>query len=511
MDSTKNRDYQDTVKELYQLQGRLSAYKHAINLLIYDGLTTAPKGTAENRAHSVGILTEEMYRISICEETVSLLEYLDAYTPQEEGIEQVRIRRMVYLMLKDIRKMQKIPMEEYVAYQELVVQSNDVWHKAKENNDFPMFRPYLEKIIETLGRFAHYCAPEMGAYDYWLNEYEPGINREICDRFFETMRSRLVPLIHAISEAVRPDDSFLWGFFPVTAQEQLSAYLIELIGLDPDHCGLSTTEHPFTVSLGSHFDERITTNYKEDNFTYSMYSVIHEGGHALYDTGSDADLAYTVLDGGVSMGIHESQSRFYENVLGRSSSFAAFILPKLQELFPDSMKDVTEEMFYKAINISRPSLIRTEADEVTYCLHIMIRYEIEKRLMDGSLKVCDLPEEWNRLYKEYLGIDVPDDSRGVLQDTHWANGNVGYFPSYALGSAYGAQFLNKIKESVDVDACLTAGNFSPVNEWNRTHIWKYGALYTPSELLDRVLGETFDPTVYTDYLETKYRAIYNIL
>lgn len=511
MKTTNDREYRDAVKELYQLQSRLSAYEHAVSLLMYDGMTTAPKGTSENRTHSLGILSEEIYRLSTCEETVSLLEYLDAHLPQEEGLEQERSRRMVYLMLKEIRKMRKIPLKEYIAYKELVVQSEDVWRNAKAANDFPAFQPYLEQIIETLKKFAGYCSPEMDAYDYWLNEYEPGSSRKICDRFFETLRSHLVPLIRAISEADRPDDSFLYGDFPQSQQEQLSAYLMELLRLDPNHCVLATTEHPFTTYLGSHFDERITTNYKKENFTFSMYSVIHEGGHALYDTGSDADLAYTVLDGGVSMGIHESQSRFYENLLGRRRAFIALILPKLQEIFPDSMKNVTEEMLYKAINISKPSLIRTEADEVTYCLHIMIRYELEKRLMDGSLKVCDLPTEWNRLYKEYLGIDVPDDSHGVLQDTHWANGTVGYFPSYALGSAYGAQFLCKMKESVDVDACLWAGDFGPINEWNRTHIWKYGSLYTPSQLLDKVLGEAFDPTVYTDYLESKYKAIYNLL
>ena len=511
MDKANVRDYASMKEELYRLQSRLSAYEHAVSLLYYDGVTTAPKDTAANRAHSLGILSEEMYRISTCEETVSLLESLEEALEEETLTpETAQVKRMVYLMLKDIRMMRKIPLEEFVAYQELLVQSEDVWHKAKETNDFPLFQPYLEKVIETHQRFAGYCAPEMDPYDYWLNEYETGLNREICDKFFETLRSRLVPLIQAIREAKQPDDSFLWGNFPQEQQEKLSVYLMDLMKLDSGHCGLSTTEHPFTTSLGSHFDERITTNYKPENFTFSMYSVIHEGGHALYDTGSDPDLAYTVLDGGVSMGIHESQSRFYENILGRSRAFAGLILPKLQELFPREMKNVSADMFYKAINISQPSLIRTEADEVTYCLHIMIRYELEKRLMDGTLKVGELPAEWNRLYKEYLGIDVPDDRSGVLQDTHWSGGLVGYFPSYALGSAYGAQFLRKMKETVDVDACLAAGDFGPVNEWNRTHIWRYGSLYAPGQLLNMVLEENFDPTVYTDYLEEKYRAIYGL-
>ena len=285
---------------------------------------------------------------------------------------------------------------------------------------------------------------------------------------------------------------------------------MDKIGLDLGHVGLSTTEHPFTTSLGSHFDERITTHYFTDDFVCSMYSVIHEGGHALYDTGSADELAYTVLDGGVSMSIHESQSRFYENIIGRSRSFCRMIFPKLAELFPEHMQGRDAEEFYRAVNKAQPSLIRTEADEVTYCLHVMIRYELEKRIIAGELEVKDLPAEWNRMYKEYLGIDVPDDKHGVLQDSHWASGLFGYFPSYALGNAYGAQFLAKMKETVDVDKCIEEGDFTPVNDWNREHIWKHGSMYKPSELLERVLGGKFDPDFYIRYLRSKVSDVYGI-
>ncbi|MBQ9030904.1 MAG: carboxypeptidase M32 [Parasporobacterium sp.] len=506
-------NHEESIQELYKLQGRLSAYEHAVSLMYYDGVTTAPKGTASNRAHSTGILTEEMYRISTSSETMELLEALDQeYRDREvtDDPEETKIRRMIYLMLKDIRDMQKIPMEEFVAYQELLVKSEDVWHTAKETSDFALFAPYLEEIFRTVRKFAGYCAPDKNVYDYWLNEYEPGISMAVCDEFFRTLKSRLVPLIREIQERPQVDDSFLHGYFPVEQQDQLSRYLMDLIRLDRDHCGLSTTEHPFTTSLGSHLDERITTNYKTDYFAASMYSVIHEGGHALYDTGSDEAFAYTVLDGGVSMGIHESQSRFYENIIGRSRGFTSHILPKIRELFPESMSNVTEEQFYKAINLAQPSLIRTEADEVTYCLHVMIRYELEKLLLAGDLSVKDLPSEWNRKYKEYLGIEVPDDRHGVLQDSHWSGGLIGYFPSYALGNAYGAQFLKKMKETVDVDRCVQNGDLAPVNEWNRTHIWQYGSLYTPAQILERALKEPFDPAIYMDYLEKKYREIYGI-
>jgi len=504
-------DFTEARKQIMDIQGKLSAYEHALSLMTYDGVTIAPKGTAANRGHSLGILSEEVYKISTCSETVDLLEYLDEQlNGADRNAEDEKLKRMVFLMLKDIRNMRKIPMDEYVAYQELLVNADDVWHKAKEASDFQMFLPYLEKIFETNKRFAGYIDPDKAPYDHCLDEFEPGLNMEKCDEFFGTLKARLVPLIKSVSDAEQVDDSFLYGDFPAYRQEKLSDYIMKLMGIDLDHCCLSTTEHPFTTSLGSHFDERITTNYKTDNFVASMYSVIHEGGHAMYDMGSSDDLAYSVLDCGVSMGIHESQSRFYENIIGRSRAFAAFILPELKKLFPEAMESIDAEQFYKAINKAQPSLIRTEADEVTYCLHVMIRYELEKRIMSGDLEVRDLPGEWNRLYKEYLGIDVPDDKHGVLQDSHWSGGLVGYFPSYALGSAYGAQFLKKMKETVDVDGCLSRGDFSPINDWNRKNIWQYGALYTPSRILDRVLGESFDPGVYMDYLEEKYKDIYNI-
>ena len=491
--------------ELQALQGKMSAYDHAVALIYYDGATTAPKGTAANRGHTLGVLSEEQYKLATGEETVALLSYLDEQKAELNAEEQ----RQVYLLLKDIRNMRKIPMDEYVAYERLLVEADDVWHTAKETSDFALFEPILQQIFETNIRFAGYIAPEKKPYDYWLGEYEDGLTMEICDAFFAAVRARLVPLIKKAASVPQVDDSVLNVPAAAPEQEALAHELMEIIGLDLDHVGLSTTEHPFTNNFGSHFDERITTHYYEDNFSSSMFSVIHEGGHALYDTGSRDEYAYTVLDGGVSMGIHESQSRFYENLLGRSRAFSGYLFPKLQKLFP-GLEKFTAEDYYRAINHVEPSLIRTEADEVTYCLHVMVRYELEKRVMAGELAVHDLPGEWNRLYQEYLGVDVPDDKHGVLQDSHWSGGSIGYFPSYALGSAYGAQFLRKMKESVDVDACLARGDFAPINAWNRERIWQYGSLYTPAQLLERVLGEAFDPDVYLDYLEEKVRSVYGV-
>ena len=493
------------IEKFYELQAKLSAYNHAMALIYFDGATTAPKKTAQNRAQTLSVLSGESYMLSTGKETVELLEYLDA---NKEKLSK-KDARAVFLAVRDVKDMQKIPMAEYVEYQQLLATADDVWHTAKENSDFALFCPILEKIFETERRFAGYCAPDKHPYDYCLDKYEGGLTMARCDEFFAALKSRLVPLIKKIGEKAQLDDKCINGYFPAEKQEKFSYKLMQTMGIDLDKCGLGTTEHPFTTSLGSHFDVRITTNYKEDNFASSMFSVIHEGGHALYDMNSCDEYAYTLLDGGVSMGIHESQSRFYENLLGRSREFVEFIFPAICECFPE-MKEYTAKDVYRAINLVKPSLIRVEADEVTYCLHVMVRYELEKRIMSGELAVKDLPREWNRLYKEYLGVDVPTDREGVLQDSHWSGGSIGYFPSYALGSAYGAQLLKKMEETVDVKDCLKRGDFEPINAWNRENIWQHGCLYTPAELLDRVLGEAFDPFVYTDYLEKKYGELYNI-
>ena len=284
---------------------------------------------------------------------------------------------------------------------------------------------------------------------------------------------------------------------------------MEVMGLDRNYCGIAETEHPFTTNFNNK-DVRITTHYYENDLVSSMYSVIHEGGHALYELGADDCYNFTVLQGGVSMGIHESQSRFYENIIGRSHAFIHAIFPKVKELFPEQLADVDEAMFYRAVNKAQPSLIRTAADELTYANHIMIRYELEKQLIGGTLEVKDVPAAWNRLYKEYLGVDVPNDTMGCLQDTHWAGGMIGYFPSYALGSAYGAQMLVKMQEDLgDVYTDVAKGDLSKVTAWLKEHIHCHASFKKPGALFEEVCGK-FDATYYTDYLTKKFTELYNL-
>jgi len=415
----------------------------------------------------------------------------------------------VEVLRKQYDQIHRIPAEEYVEYNVLVNDAQSVWEKAKNENDFDSFAPYLEKIVQFNRRFAGYYHPEMAPYDALLNEYEEGLNMQTLDAFFAQLRETIVPLIAKIQKAEQIDDSFLFRHYPVEKQREFSDYLMEVMGLDRNHCGIAETEHPFTINFNNK-DVRITTHYHADALASSMYSVIHEGGHAIYELGGEDRYNYTFLAGGVSMGIHESQSRFYENIVGRSRAFIELIFPKLQKLFPEQLADVTAQMFYKAVNKAQPSLIRTEADDLTYALHIMVRYELEKQLIDGTLAVKDLPAAWKRLYQQYLGITVPDDRNGCLQDSHWSGGSIGYFPSYALGSAYGPQMLHCMERSIgSVEVLISEGRLAEVTAWLKENIHRHASFYKPGALFEQVCGK-FDAKYYTDYLTRKYTELYDL-
>ena len=493
------------LEALKKHQDIMAAYNHALGVLFHDGSTVAPKESWAGRGQTMGVMSQIIYDLETKPENAELLSYLEAHAEELSALE----RRQVEVMRKGYDQMHKVPAEEYVEYSVLVNEAENVWEKAKNENDFASFAPYLEKIVNFNRKFAGYYHPEMAPYDALLNEYEEGLNTATLDAFFGQLRSAIVPLLEKVMTAPQIDDSFLFGNFPVETQRKLSDYLMEVLGLDRNRCGIAESEHPYTTNFNNK-DVRITTHYHEDNLVSSMYSVIHEGGHGLYEMGADDCYNFTNLSGGVSMGIHESQSRFYENLIGRSRAFIQAVFPKIQELFPEQLKNVDAEMFYKAVNKAQPSLIRTEADELTYALHVMVRYEIEKQLIGGTLAIQDVPAEWDRLYKEYLGVDVPSDAEGCLQDSHWAGGMIGYFPSYALGSAYGPQMLKKMQEDLgDVYADVAKGDLTKVTAWLKDKIHRHASFIKPGELFRSVCGE-FDAKYFTDYLTAKYAELYNL-
>lgn len=497
-------DIQAMCEKLQNLQMERAAYQHASSSLYFDGSTVAPRGSAEDRGVVLGMLSQKSYELFVNDDVKALLDGLwdmkDKITPEQ--------RRQVELLREELDQLTRTPMDEYVEYVTLSNIADEKWRKAKEENDYSIFEPYLVRIIEFQRKFASYKNADIPAYEALLDDYEKGMTTQVLDEFFGMLREKLVPLIDTI-KSQPPRASFANAFASVQKQRELSDYLMEVIGLDRNYCNIAESEHPFTLGFNKH-DVRITTHYYENDLLSSMYSVIHEGGHALYELNIAQEYQRTVLYDATSMGMHESQSRFFENMIGHHPAFSKLMLPKLQELFPETYENVDVKALYRAINHIQPSLIRTDADEVTYPLHIMVRYELEKRLISGELSAKDLPEAWNAMYKDYLGIDVPSDAVGVLQDMHWSSGYFGYFPTYALGSAYAAQFMAAIQKTIDVAACIESGDLTPIGAWLTEHVHRHGHMINSQELIENATGEAFNAQYYVDYLAAKVNDVYGV-
>ena len=496
---------EQAVEKLNEIEKASYALKHAQSILYVDGDTVAPKNSWKGRGKALAYLGELTYRQLVSPETGEVLETILSHP---DGVSGITLRQAEVLR-EEYDDLHVLPLEEYVAWTELTNESGAVWHDAKVNSDWAAFAPYLEKLIAARRRFAALKAPDKPAYDVLLDQYEKGADMASLDPFFRALRQELAPVIREVAAREKPVPAFMKGPWPVEKQRVFSERIMALEGIDPMNCTLGETEHPFTDNTNK-WDVRITTHYREDDPFSSMFSVIHEGGHALYELNTGDELQFTCLAEGATMGIHESQSRFYENLIARSRAFCTPLLKIMNEVFPDRMKGVTEEDLYSAVNLSKPSLIRTEADELTYCLHVMIRYEIEKAMIAGDLKVADIPGEWNRLYKDVLGVDVPDDRRGALQDSHWSFGGMGYFPSYALGSAYGVQMLRQMEKDVDVWGTVARGDLAPVTAWLAEKVHRYGKLKKPQDLLLGAMGAPLDPAVFTGYLKNKFTELYNL-
>lgn len=360
-------------------------------------------------------------------------------------------------------------------------------------------------MLDDTRRFAGYKAKEGQAlYDVLLEDFEPGFPMAVLDPFFSQLKEVILPLLKKANErAPQIPDDFLFFYYPIEKQKAFNEYLLDYLGFDRKRGVMAESAHPFTTNLHKS-DVRITTHYYPNMLASAIFSTIHECGHALYEQGISDELSQTPIGGGASCAMHESQSRFYENMLGRSLAFWKPLYGKLQESFPEQLNSVSLETFVASINKAVPGLVRTESDELTYCLHIIIRYELEKKLVDGNLSVEELPKAWNDLYEKYLGIRPANDAEGVLQDIHWSQGSLGYFPSYALGNAYAAQIYHQMKKELNPDALMEEGKLSVITDWLHEHIHQYGETYEARELLKRVTGEDFNPQYYFDYLQEKF-------
>lgn len=483
-----------------------AAYQHATTILQYDGETAMPADGGQALGDTLGALAEETYRLLVNDEMRELLAVLLA----GQDAVPAHIYREAEELQRKIDKLSVVPAKEYGAYETAIAHATHAWKQAKQQADFSLFAPHLEKLIDYASRFARYYDSERPLYDVLLDDYEKGLSTQALDHFFAVVKRELTPLIHEIAQAEQPDTAFLTdNSYPLDKQAQLAEYLMQVLCLDRARCNAGESEHPFSTAANNH-DVRITTHYYQNDPLSSMFSVIHEGGHALYMLHMADELNGTLLAEGASCAVHEAQSRFFENIIGRSEPFLRFLYPKLQELFPAQLAGVSPKQFYRAANKSEPSLIRISADELTYPLHILIRYEIEKQIFSGELPVADIPQKWNALYQEYLGVEAPDDGKGVLQDVHWSNGSFGYFPTYALGSAYAAQFLAAMERDIDVWGAAASGKLQPVISWLTEKLFRFGGVKTPQQLLQDISGQPFEPRYYTDYLTKKYRKLYSL-
>jgi carboxypeptidase Taq len=493
---------QQALELLAQKQTANRALDMASCLMYWDAATLGvPEKSLSARGATAGWLSGESFIRFVAEDTLEAIETLEAVSGELTERERVMVREWG----RGYRKVKAVPPEEVQAFSALTAEAEPIWEKARESNDFAMIQPYYEKIIDYNRRLCDWYGYTAHPYDALLDDYEKGATVEMLDGFFKLLSEKIVPLVKMIGKSGKKPRE-IKGVFPIAKQRELTSWLCKFTGYDMERGKIGEVEHPFCLTVCRN-DVRITTKYHEDDLAASLYSVIHEAGHAIYEQNMDPELEPYSLDEAASNGFHESQSRMLENMIGRSRAFTGILLPELKRLF-DYFSDWSDDDLYRAVNIARPSLIRIEADELTYCLHIIVRYELEKALMKGEIKVADLPGLWADKYEELLGIRPPNDAKGVLQDVHWSGGMVGYFPSYAVGNAIGAQIMNTMRKSVNVDGATEKGDLSPVTEWLKQNIHMPSALYEPDELLRRATGESFNPKYYVDYLSEKFTELY---
>lgn len=498
-----------TFEKLKPFLDKAMAIQTARSLFEWDNQTAAPFGAAENTSKVNGILSDEYMKSLINDDVRELLKKLQK--PAEADELSNNERAIVKELAKTYEQLESIPPEEYREFNELTSISNNKWAKAKKDNNYSDFAPYLKKIIEYKKKFASYRVKNgKTPYEVLLSDFDECFMVKDLDSFFDKFKAEIIPLLKEVfKKADTIDKSYNYLKYDIEKQKEFCKYLSGYLGFDYNRGVIAESEHPFTLQLHNH-DVRITNHFIENNLESAMFSAIHETGHALYDMNIDDSITQTLVGTGASMGMHESQSRFYENILGRSHEFWEPLYDKLVAAYHDNLKNISLEHFIKGINKATPCLIRTEADELSYCVHIIIRYEIEKMIFNDEVTVDELPKVWNQKYQEYLGVAPATDREGILQDIHWAWGEFGYFPSYAVGTAIASQIYAFMKEKMPISDYLRQGNLTPIREFLRDNIHKYGATRNTNEILKDVCGEEFKPDYYINYLKEKYTGLYKL-
>lgn len=481
--------------------------RYANAVLEWDQQTYMPEGAAEARASQLATLSKLAHEMLISDETGRLIEAAEQEVGSEDSLEAdiVRITR------RDFDKANKLPASFVAEFASVTALAHEKWVKARANNDYAMFLPTLEKIFDMCRQQADYYGYEDTPYDALLDLFEPGAKSSHVGQVFADLREELVPFAQAIFERKdRVSDEPLHREFPLDQQEEFGLMVAQALGYDLQRGRQDKVVHPFCTSF-SRDDVRITTRFYSDFLSPALFGTIHETGHAMYEQGLSPALDGTFLSDGVSLGVHESQSRLWENVVGRSYGFWSHFYGDAQRIYSPLLDDVSLDDFYRAINAVQPSLIRVEADEVTYPLHIMLRFELEMDIIEGKLALKDAPDAWNAKVESYLGITPPNDTEGILQDVHWSSGIVGYFPTYALGTLLSAQLYEAaLRDHPDLPDQIQVGKFDTLLKWMNVNIHQHGRRYMPNDLIQKATGEALGHAAYMRYLKAKYTPIYDL-
>lgn len=497
---------------LQTLKDRLAVaidLSHAAGLLSWDQRTYMPPGGAEQRAAQLATLRRLAHEHFTTDEVGQLLEELAPLAADEsdESDEACLIRKA----RRDYEIDRKLPAEFIREQAQTSSLANQAWEEARRNSDFALFQPHLEKMFDFAKREADYLGYDEHPYDALLDQYEPGMTTAQVRAIFAELKAGTVPLLKAIvASGSEIDDSILHQQFDEARQEQFGVEITKAFGYDWNRGRQDRTAHPFCTNFGRG-DVRITTRFYPDFLNPSLFGTMHESGHAMYEQGVDPALSRTPLGGGASLGVHESQSRMWENLVGRSRPFWNANYARLQELFPEQFGSVDLDTFYRAINKVQPSFIRVEADELTYNLHIMLRFEMETAILEGKLKVADLAEEWQSQMEAMLGVTPPDDAQGVLQDMHWSSGLIGYFPTYTLGNVLSVQLWERaLADHPSIVDEMGRNEYGKLLGWMRENIHRHGRKFRPNTLIHKATGGPLDAKPYLKYLHAKFGEIYGV-
>jgi len=473
-------------------------------LLQWDEEVNMPPGGAESRGQQLKLMAEIIHKLetapSLGEELTYFLEK-DDLDPDNK----IMVREAMY----DYQRSVKIPKEWIGKFAQARSQAYHAWVESKNQSDFSLFQSSLETIVSLCRERAELLGYKNSPYDALLEDYERGVDTQILDTLFSELEKEQSKIYHTILHQGVRKSIFEEKRWDTDKQWEITLHLLNAIGFDFNSGRQDRSVHPFTTNFDI-YDVRITTRLNPNNLFSGIFSSLHEGGHALYEQGFSREDRGTWLAQAPSLGIHESQSRFWENIVGRSYPFFVFLLPLLKKYFPFELEGITPEVIYREVNRVEPNCIRVEADECSYNLHIVLRYKIEKDIIEGKLSISEIPEYWNFLFKALFGYLPPDDAHGCLQDIHWAHGSFGYFPSYALGNLFSAQITEKINAELDMTQLISRGDFIPIRDWLKEHVYKIGRRQTSRDIVKNISGSEISHRPYINYLKTKYGEIYKV-